>query len=285
MHYMLLLTCCQTRAVRIEWLSDLSADAFFLALARARAKGVNPSTLLSDNGTNFTAANQIWLTLWKELSERRRSEELPQVVWKFNPPLASHYGGVFERLIGAAKRALYHAIPDHLTLSLEQLLTAFAHVETALNSRPLTYVSSDELDLTPITPNNFLFGSATIPHTLPLTDDVNPSSLLRRWKQAQEVHRLFWQRFQKEIIPHLQFSSRLAKGGKDPTVGDVVTFLLPTSASRWPLARVAQIFPGKDGRVRTLLLKRPNPNGEPKLLEYRRDVKDVAVLLRADPTL
>ena len=39
-------------------------------------------------------------------------------------------------------------------------------------------------------------------------------------------------------------------------MGDVVAFLLPSAARKWPLALVSQVFPGKDGRVRVIELWR-----------------------------
>ncbi len=73
-HYMLLATCCHTRAVRLETLSDLSVDAFLMAFTRLSPKGVNPTTVLTDNGTNFVAANRILA----ELHERLRKGGIEQ---------------------------------------------------------------------------------------------------------------------------------------------------------------------------------------------------------------
>ena len=86
-YYMLLFTCCQIRAVRIEYLSNLSVDAFMLALTRASARGVNPHTILSDNGGNFDGANRLLRTLWKNLPQEELEERNPKINWRFNPPV------------------------------------------------------------------------------------------------------------------------------------------------------------------------------------------------------
>ncbi len=155
-HYLLLITCCQTRAVRLEGLTDLSVDAFLMALTRASCRGVNPHTILSDDGSNFDGGNRLLRALWKALPQEELQRRKPEVEWRFNPPYASHYGGVFERLVGAAKASLYQVLPSHLSLSWEQLLTALAVVEGILNARPLAYTSSDAQDCAPLTPNHFL---------------------------------------------------------------------------------------------------------------------------------
>ena len=160
-HYLLLFMCCHIRAVRLQPLADLSTDAFLLALTWAGSHGVDPHTILSDNGGNFDGANRLLSALWAALPQPELENRRPSIRWRFNPPYASHYGGVFERLIAAAKAALYHALPSHLSLTLEQLQTAFAVVEGILNARPLAYVSSHPADLQPLTPNHFLGGGGS----------------------------------------------------------------------------------------------------------------------------
>ena len=95
LHYLLLLTCCKTRAVKLELLSSLNVDSLLLALSRAAERGVRPKEIISDNGGNFQAANQLQGEVWRLLQEGavEREEAFPQVVWKFNPPYASHWGG------------------------------------------------------------------------------------------------------------------------------------------------------------------------------------------------
>ena len=274
-YYLLLITCCHVRAVRLECLSDLSVDAFLLALTRATARGVQPHTILSDNGGNFDGANRLLRALWAAMPQEELEERKPEIKWRFNPPYASHYGGVFERLIKAAKEALYHVLPSHLSLTLEELLTAFAVVEGVLNTRPLAYTSTDGRDFAPLTPNHFLYGSAS--EALLLLPDGG--ALAKRWSGLQKMVRVFLRRFHQEVRPHLQLSQRLRGADRDLTEGDVVVFFQPSSDRKWPLARVIAIYPGSDGRVRTVDLRTAAGR------EFRRDVGEVAVLFPADQQL
>jgi len=77
----------------------------------------------------------------------------------FNPPAAPHFGGVFEVMIKAAKRAIT-AILDQADVNDEELSSAFIGAEALLNSRPLTYQSQSASphDITPLTPSHFLHG-------------------------------------------------------------------------------------------------------------------------------
>ncbi len=277
-HYLLLFTCCHIRAVRLEALSDLTTDAFLLALTRAGSHGVDPHTILSDNGGNFDGANRLLRALWAALPQEELQRRRPLIRWRFNPPYASHYGGVFERLIGAAKFALYHALPSHSALSLEQLQTAFAVVEGILNSRPLAYVSAHEADIQPLTPNHFLGGGGSR-CWLSFAETTAGSTLAKRWTAILRFTTTLWDRFYKEITPFMLLSTakRTANSRADLAVGDVVMFLLPSGEKRWPLGRVSKVFPGPDGRVRTVEITTASSS-------FRRDVRQVSLLLPADRT-
>ncbi len=290
LYYLVIFTCCHIRAVRLEWLSDLTTDAFLLSLIRAAARGVNPHTVLSDNGGNFDGANRLLRALWQAMPQDELVAKRPDITWRFNPPYASHYGGAFERLIGAAKQALYHAIPEHYALTLEQLATAFYSVEAILNARPLTYTTTDLKDPQPLTPNHFLYGAASQP-VLEAVSSLQPMdgcSLVKRWTALHSITNRFAQRFAREVLPALAAFRRLSGTDRDPQPGDVVVFFLPTSARKWPLAMVEHVYPGPDGRVRTLLLRLPQVEGHASQYvwkgekTFKRDVKDVALLLPAE---
>ena len=278
LHYLLLLTCCKTRAVYLEWLSEMSTDSFLAAWSRLTSRGVAPRLVLTDNGTNFIGAKNLQGLLWETL--RKDQEELcakhPSIEWKLNPPYASHYGGVFERLVGATKRALYHVLPDTFSITLEQFVTALAIVEGVLNSRPLAYFGSELEDL-PLTPGHFLYGAAPAATYQLKGGGKEKSSLAKRWLQVQELGDLFWKRLQREILPFLQASTQAARGDhRDVRVGDVVVFLHPERRAKWPLAKILQVFPGPDGRVRSVEVGL----GDGRRL--RRDVGTVSLLVPAE---
>ena len=73
-----------------------------------------------------------------------------KIVWKFNPPGAPHFGGIWERLVQSCKKVMI-AILDNRSRIDEVLSTTMCLVEQTLNARPLTAVSDDPDDLTALT--------------------------------------------------------------------------------------------------------------------------------------
>ena len=78
------------------------------------------------------------------------------IQWRFKVERAPWWGGIFERMIQSAKRCL-RKIVRNARLTNEELMTAVIEVEMIVNSRPLSYVSSEELEQ-PLTPSHLLYG-------------------------------------------------------------------------------------------------------------------------------
>ena len=69
----------------------------------------------------------------------------------------------------------------------------FAGVESLLNSRPLTYQSSDPRDDVPLTPNHFLHGQ-TGGQFAPESVETTPLYPRRRWRKVQDIISRVWRR-------------------------------------------------------------------------------------------
>ena len=72
------------------------------------------------------------------------------VRWTFNPPKASHHGGVWERCIRTVRKVL-NALTKDQELDDEILTTLMCEVEANVNNRPITKVSDDPKDLQALT--------------------------------------------------------------------------------------------------------------------------------------
>ncbi|XP_078347341.1 uncharacterized protein LOC144632548 [Oculina patagonica] len=185
--YGVLFTCLTTRAVHLEIAHSLDTNSCLMALRRMIFKRGKPANIWSDNGTNFVGAEKELREAVKRLDSERIGDQLSAdgVQWHFNPPSSPHFGGVWERLVQSAKRAL-KAVAGKQCVNDETLLTFMAEVESLLNGRPLTHVSTDHRDEEALTPNHFLLGRAN-PNFPP--DVVNDRDLCsrKRWKHAQVI--------------------------------------------------------------------------------------------------
>jgi len=117
-----------------------------------------PAQIISDNDTSFAEAERELRQLVNELDKTKIQELTVNrgVVYRFNPPSAPHLNGLHEILIKAAKRAMFHVM-DRADLTDGELTTAIVGAETLLNSRPITYQSSNVDDEEPLTLNQLLF--------------------------------------------------------------------------------------------------------------------------------
>ena len=251
--YCLIITCMATRAVHIEISHSLDTDSFIMALRRFIARRGKPSLILSDNGSSFIGAERELKESIAEWNQSRIQDKLSQenISWKFLPPAASHMGGAWERLVGTVKRALKVVIGTQ-TLTDEVLLTALAEVEGMINGRPLTYISSDSGDMEPLTPNHLLLGCSQM-LVSPGEFQEKEINSRRRWRQAQVIADHFWRRWRQEYLPTLIKRSKWLQDQANLKVGQVV-LVADAVAPRgyWPLARITKIFPGPDGRVRSV---------------------------------
>ena len=76
--------------------------------------------------------------------------------WTFNIQRAPWWGEFFERMMQMLRSCLRKLI-GQAKFSYEELLTGVAEVKAILNSRPLTYLTTDDLD-EPVTPSHLISG-------------------------------------------------------------------------------------------------------------------------------
>jgi len=153
-------------------------------------------------------------------------------------------------LITAAMQAMFHLM-NRTDLTVKELMTAIVGAEGLLNSRPITYQSSNVDDEEPLTPNHFLFnqvGGQFAPDSV----DTEPFNPRVRWWHIIEVVHHFWKRWLREWLPSLSPRKKWGREKRDLEVGDLVLILsTDTPRGKWPLGSIIQVFPGPDGHVRT----------------------------------
>ena len=281
-----LFTCLATRAVHIEVVRSLDTDSCLVAINRLLTG--KPTTIISDNGTNFVGSARELKEYINSWNQDEITSELAEkhLVWKFNPPGAPHFGGVWERLVRSYKKAMV-TILGNRSLTDEVLLTTMCLVEQTLNAPPITPASDDPEDLEALAPNHFIIGRANV--CIPFIPNAEVYSNHRKmFRSSQAYADIIWNRWVKEYLPENNVRAQWNKLEPNVQVGDLVWLIEDdVRRSHYKMARVMEVCPGKDGIVRSALiktvdgtLKRPVVKLAP-LFEKRFRAKDWAGIVGA----
>ena len=237
--------------------------------------------LRCDRGTNFIGAK----TELGEAASELNNEKVEKFVteygckWEFNPPHASHFGGVWERQINTIRRVLDAMFAElgKTQLTHKLLVTLMAEVVAIVNARPISALPSDPQPLSPA----MLLTMKTRPAGPPLGQFLRPDIYARRrWRRVQFLAEQFWTRWRREYLQSLQPRRKWTETQRDLCVGDVV-LMRDESQHRndWPLGRVAEAIRSEDDRVRKVKVEVVR-DGERKI--YLRPIKELVLLLPDD---
>lgn len=257
--YICLFVCMASKALHLELVPDLTTKAFLNALRRFTSRRGKCQKLYSDNGTSFKGAHNELNAIYKninanEVVHNHLSEE--NIKWEFIPPSSPHWGGIWESGVKSVKHHLRRTLTDSC-LTYEEFNTVLIQIEGILNSRPLCELSNDPTDLTPLTPSHFLIGDVITGLPDPSIDfETIPENRLSSFQKISKLKTMFWKRWSSEYLSSLQprkkwheITAELQENqlvlGKDDN--------LPPQA--WSLARIIKLFPGKDGHVRSVLVR------------------------------
>ncbi|XP_046734982.1 uncharacterized protein LOC124404696 [Diprion similis] len=207
--------------------------------------------LTTDNGTNFVGSENLFKKIdWKRVSDYSRAQKMR---WSFNPPSAPWWGGWWERLVGLVKRLL-RRILGKACLTYEEMMTTLCDCESVINSRPMTYVSDDPMDLVSLSPSMFLQETREI--GVPDCDSVDRNSMVKRMRHKQKLRDDLRRRFRAEYLGQLMQRNKSKTDQRMPKVGDTV--MIGNDIHKrleWPLARVLETIAGNDGEIRVVRLK------------------------------
>lgn len=201
--YGVIFTCMATRAVHLEMAFSLDTNSCVNAVRRFIAMRGVPNFIRTDNGTNFVATEREMREEIQRWNQQQIQDFMLQknIQWEFNPPAASHFGGIWERLIRSVRKVMYSVMREqNIRFNDEGLITLFCEVEGILNGRPITELSNDVNDLKVLTPNDLLLlkpGECFPPGTFSKTDNYSK----RRWRQIQYLADIFWTRWLHEYLP------------------------------------------------------------------------------------
>ncbi|XP_062619290.1 uncharacterized protein LOC134280860 [Saccostrea cucullata] len=242
----LLFTCLVTRAVHIEVVEDMSSSSVINAVRRLVALRGEVKEFRSDRGTNFVGAADEMRTDVINVEEGpfRRQLSTTGTKWIFNAPHSSHMGGVWERMIGIARRILDAMfLKQGNIITHEVLVTVMAEVCSIINSRPITAISYDS-DAPMILSPSLLLTQRT-PGSPAMCEGLDIKDIYRaQWRHVQVLGNTFWKQWREQFLQNLQTRRKWAEERPNIKIGDVV-LLKDSSLARfqWPVGIVESVFP------------------------------------------
>ncbi|XP_055308594.1 uncharacterized protein LOC129572614 [Sitodiplosis mosellana] len=223
--YIAIFVCMSTKAIHVEVVTDMTAEAFIAAYRRFVSRRGIVKNLYSDNGTNFVKSNKILCENMNDLEDKYDEAVCKELAksgtkWHFSPPGAPHMNGLAESAVKSVKLHLKRTIADN-KLTFEELSTLLAQIEACVNSRPLCPLSSDPNDLMALTPAHFLVGQSLISPPEECHIEAK-ASWLNRWQRVQQLMQYFWKRWQSEYLNQLQTRTKWYKEKNAPELDDLV---------------------------------------------------------------
>ena len=274
--WMCLFTCCVTCAIHLELVTDMTTTTFIWCLKRFSARRGLPKRILSDNAKTFKAAAKLLKSIFSHQEVKDHLSHLG-VEWIFNLEKAPWWGGLFERMIKSTKRCLRKMVGS-AKFTYDEMHTAIVEIEAIINSRPLTFLSSDDLE-EPLTPSHLLVGRRllSLPDNLmylaPEHKDfeVTGESLQKRARHLNSVLNHFWNWWSKGYLFELRETHRQRTAQGTPASvkqGDLVLVHEQSCPwGFWKVAKVKELIVGKDGHIRGAVLKLPLKNNQPTFLQ------------------
>ncbi|XP_071504464.1 uncharacterized protein [Diadema antillarum] len=140
--------------------------------------------------------------------------------------------------------------------------------------RPIGRIPTDPDDGNYLCPNDMLLGRASSDVAQgPFRETRNPR---HRVEFIQRIVDTFWHRWTRDVLPLLAPRQKWHVDRRNVRVDDVAMMADANAVrGKWTIARVIQVYPGPDGKVRNVKVKTPTA-------EYRRPVTKIAVIYPAE---
>lgn len=265
--YICLFVCLVTKSIHLELVTDLTTNAFIAVFKRFIGRRGKPNLIMSDNCSTFVGAANKLRELYRLLNESETQRGIfeflsgQNITWKFIIPRAPHIGGIWESGIKSTKKHLTRVL-GNTQLTYEDFQTLLVQVEAVLNSRPITPLSNDPNDLTPLTCGHFIIGKSlmALPDTAGL--EMVKVNRLSTYENIQRKVLHFWNRWKLEVVPEYQRRTKWFSHLPDLVkIGSIVLLKeenLPPL--QWSLGNIIEVHRSSDEVIRSASVRLANGN-------------------------
>lgn len=259
-----LYTCFSTRLTHLEIVTSLLPSTFLLAFRRFCARRGTPRRVTSDKATTFRLASTLFSQTDADPDSVQTFFSSHGIEWRFTSAHSPWKGGIYERLIKIVKESFTRSIGKK-RLTTDEFQTVVCEIEALLNSRPLSYVCSDEVSsfsgptLRPIDlimPQSFLgchlkLTSTDDEYTPPDEENSSRQTAVRQLLRSVRVVDDFWKRWHQEYLTTLRDNS----SSSDPLQSTRSSSIVPqrgsivlvvdesgnTPRSQWHMAKILSL--------------------------------------------
>ena len=141
-------------------------------------------------------------------------------------------------------------------VELEELRILLCKIEAVLNSKPLTYMSDDITDMSPLSPAHFLIGRKLTQLPEIENGEVKQMNLKQFFKTRADLLRAFTVRWRsvylRELKQHAYTATRL------PKIDDVVLVDNDRAPHLWPVGVVEELYLTRGNAIRSARVKMGN---------------------------
>lgn len=274
--YVAVFVCLAVKAVHFEIVPDLTTAACINAIKRFVARRGRVIELHCDNATAFVGADRELAALRRRYQDQFKSVEWTSycidsgIRFQFIPARSPHFGGLWEAGVKSFKFNFRRIFGGH-SYTLDEFSTATVHIESILNSRPLTPLTDHPDDLAVLTPGHFLIGESMFSILELDVTDMSTNRLSRLQTMRRSIQD-FWNRWSRDYISQLHQRSKWKRATTNIQVGALVLLKQDKLPSfMWNLGRVVEAYAGQDGLVRVVLVRTSRGI-------YKRAVTEIRVL-------
>ena len=252
--YCCVFTCLTTRALHLEVATDLTTNSVLNVLRRFVARRRSVKHLYSNNSTNFVGADKV---LREELGKCNEEKILAHMCktgidWSFNPPPASHFRGVWERMVRSVRKVLNVLQPNSIYTE-DVLVTVLTEGAAVINSRPLTPISFVDIEERPLTSNDLLCPDAS--HNLPtVPSEDRDAYLYDKYKQTKFLINKARERWVKEYLPNIADRNKWFAEQRNLQINDIVILADHPNSKELDFGRVVGVYPDRKGLIRSAKL-------------------------------
>lgn len=252
-------SCLTTRALHIEIIDSMDADACLIALQNTINLRGAPKKIISDMGTNFVGGNNIL----NEMNDKWNKKLLEKgivvnpIEWEFTVAKGSYMNGSVERMVGLIKSTLkkFNATLNEKMIYPNDFVfrSLICEIIGMINNRPLSLNPFEELNNSFLTPNHFILQRDNFQSSPEIV--TYKKGYIKTWEEIKILMNLLWSNWSLNYVTEIMHRSKWIESSKPLEVGDIVITPDPSVNNLWRIGKIIEVSKGSSNQVRKVIVR------------------------------